>query len=149
VIKRKNLTRALLLVWELPQNVLGLMLYGIQRARGNVKLTRLERERIMVEVGGSVGAVSLGLFVFYTQEDNQYVPVGLENKDHEYGHSIQSRWLGPLYLPVVGIPSEMRVVYAFAYRHITGKRWGGYYSGFPEDWADRLGNADRSLRPKP
>jgi hypothetical protein len=94
-------------------------------------------------------AVSLGLFVFFTNEDNPYVPVGRENRDHEYGHSLQSRLLGPLYLPIVGIPSELRVLYAFAHRHATGRRWAGYYDGFPEDWADRLGGVDKSLRPPP
>jgi hypothetical protein len=143
---RTNLRRAFLLFWELPQNILGASLYGLQRARGNVKQTRFERERIMIETSPT-GAISLGLFVFYTNEDNFYVPVGRENIDHEYGHSVQSRWLGPLYLLVVGVTSELRVAYALAHRIIKGKRWGGYYSGFPENWADRLGKVDASVRP--
>jgi hypothetical protein len=148
VLSLKSIQRAVLVVWELPQNTLGALLYGVQRALGNVKSTSFERERVMVELG-SIGAISLGLFVFHTQKDNSYVPVGRENKDHEYGHSIQSRLLGPLYLPVVGLMSELRAFYAFGYRHLKGKRWDGYYNGFPEDWADRLGKVDTSMRPKP
>ena len=142
------LARTTLLVWELPQNVLGGALLALHGARRTVKSVRFERGRVMVELE-TIGAISLGLFVFYTQKDNKYVPVGRENEDHEYGHSIQSRLLGPLYLPIVGITSEMRVAYALGHRHLRGRRWAGYYDGFPEDWADRLGCVDRTLRPPP
>jgi hypothetical protein len=142
------LRRAALLVWELPQNVLGAAAFGLRLATGSVARARFERERIMVEIDGDA-AVSLGLFVFFTTHDTGYVPAGPENRDHEYGHSIQSRWLGPLYLPIVGVPSVMRVLYAFAYRHVVGRRWCGYYDGFPERWADELGGVDRTQRPAP
>ena len=140
--------RGSLALWELPQNALGLLLLSLRFARGHIAAVRFARERVMIEIA-SDGAVSLGLFVFFTPRDNPYVPVGPENEAHEYGHSVQSRWLGPLYLPVVGVPSIMRVGYAVAYRTITGRRWSGYYDGFPERWADQLGGVDRSLRPAP
>ena len=140
--------RCALFAWELPQNTLGLLLLALQHVRGHIAEVQFERERVMVEIR-SAGAISLGAFVFFTTVDNPYVPVGAENRDHEYGHSLQSRWLGPLYLPVVGLTSEMRVVYAFLFRHAVGKRWSGYYNGFPENWADRLGNVDTARRPLP
>jgi hypothetical protein len=148
VLSHHFLRRAALLAWECPQNALGAALFAAQAARRNIVCTRFDRERVMVEIR-SFGAISLGLFVFFTNQDNPYVPVGRENLDHEYGHSIQSRWLGPLYLPIVGVTSELRVLYAFAHRHLRGYRWAGYYHGFPESWADRLGCVDRSLRPPP
>lgn len=138
----------LLYAWELPQSSLGLALFGVQAARGRVKRMRIEEGRVFAEVSGAI-AISLGHFVFYSQEDNAYVPVGPENRDHEYGHALQSRLLGPFYLPVVGVTSELRVVYAIAYKHLRGRRWAHYYDGFPEDWADRLGGVDKSLRPAP
>ena len=107
-----------------------------------------ERERVLVELSEGA-AVCLGLFVLWTDRDNPYVPVGPENRAHEYGHSIQSRWLGPLYLPIVGLPSTLRVGYAVAYKWIHKRRWSGYYRGFPERWADELGGADVALRPDP
>ena len=94
-------------------------------------------------------AISLGLFVLWTDQDNAFVPVGAENRDHELGHAAQSRLLGPLFLPVVGLTSTARLAYAVGHRLIRRRRWGGYYDGFPEKWADALGNVDRSLRPKP
>ena len=51
--------------------------------------------------------------------------------------------LGPLYLPVVGLPSISRAAYALVYREVTGRQWTRYYDGFPEDWADRLGGVQR------
>jgi hypothetical protein len=144
------LTRAGLLLWELPQNVLGVLNLALVGLAGGVRRIDLSDERLMVELEPIGNSVSLGLFVFYGVEDNsRYVPIGRENRDHEYGHSIQSRWLGPLYLGVVGLPSTLRVVYAVAYRELLGRRWGGYYDGFPESWADKLGGADRSARPPP
>ncbi len=148
VAMNRGLRRIALLGSEAPQNVLGLVAFAQFAPRGKLARVRFERERLLVEIT-SAGAVSLGLFVFLTPRDNAYVPVGAENEAHEYGHSIQSRWLRPLYLPVVGIPSELRVIYAFAHKHLRGRRWGGYYDGFPENWADTLGGVDKALRPRP
>lgn len=138
--------RALLLAWELPQNVLGALNLGGLFAMRKVRRVRFERERLMIELTGG-NAVSLGLFVFWTARDNPYVPVGPENRDHEYGHSIQSRFFGPLYLPIVGVPSSMRAGYAVVHKTFTGRRWNGYYAGWPERQADELGGADLSRRP--
>ena len=140
--------RGVLALWEAPQNVLGVLVLGIRWARGRVVAVRGEAERWLIQITEG-GAVSLGWFVFWTNTDNPYVPVGAENKAHELGHGLQSRMLGPLYLPVVGLTSELRVIYAVLHRLLTGRRWGGYYDGFPENWADRLGGAERSLRPPP
>jgi hypothetical protein len=136
-----NLRRAALFAWELPQNVLGLALMGLERATGSIEEVRWERERVMVRSRGR--AVSLGLFVFWCERSNRWHDLDERNRDHEYGHSIQSRMLGPLYLPVVGVPSSARAAYAFAYREVTGEKWAGYYEGFPERWADRLGGVQR------
>jgi len=103
---------------------------------------RVERERVFVHSKRS--AVSLGLFVFWTTGENRYFVLDDSTRDHEWGHTFQSRLLGPLYLPLVGVPSSLRVVYALAYREITGRRWGGYFAGYPEAWADRLGGVRRS-----
>jgi hypothetical protein len=133
--------------WEFPQNVLGIVNFAIHRAMGNI--CRIERVdgRFVVEIRGD-GAVSLGIFVFHTKNDSAIVPVGIENREHEWGHSMQSRMFGPLYLLIVGVPSAFRVFYAAGFRIVTGRRWSGYYDGWPENAADRLGKVDRSLRPK-
>ena len=132
---------AALFVWELPQNVLGALDLAATVALRRVRRVRWERERLFVEVRGA-GAVSLGLFVFWSRDDTPYVRITSANKEHEYGHSLQSRLLGPLYLPLVGLPSSARVVYAVLYRKLTGRRWDDYFRGYPEDWADRLAGVD-------
>jgi hypothetical protein len=138
------LRRAALFVWELPQNVLGVVDLTASLALRRVESVRWERERVFVKLRGA-GAVSLGLFVFWSEDDTSFVRITSTNKEHEYGHSIQSRMLGPLYLPLVGVPSSCRVAYAIAYRALTGRRWDGYFRGYPEDWADRLANVDSTL----
>lgn len=140
--------RFALFAWEIPQNLLGLLLLSVHYARRNIAVINFEHERVFIEIK-SIGAVSLGLFVFYTRRDNTFVPVGDENRDHEFGHTFQSRALGPLYLPIVGLASEARLLYAVGFKLLTGRRWPGYYDGFPEKAADELGDVDRKLRPSP
>jgi hypothetical protein len=133
--------RVFLFIWELPQNLLGIGALLYDRAIGYIVEIKFERERLMIETKRR--AISLGLFVFWTRQSNHWIELDERNKKHEWGHSVQSRMLGPLYLLVVGIPSTMRVIYLLAYRKIKGRRWTGYFDGFPENWADRLGGVDR------
>ena len=66
---------------------------------------------------------------------------------HEYGHSIQSLVLGPLYLFVVGLPSILWCrVPALGKSWRSGRR--SYYSFITERSADRLGGNERSRDPK-
>ncbi len=128
--------------WEGPQTTLGAMNLALQLASRNVASIERQRGRVFVELRG-VGAVSLGYFVFWGTVDSSFVRVNPSNKDHEYGHALQSRMLGPLYLIVVGVPSSLRVAYASTQWLFTRKPWEGYYDGFPERWADRLGGVTR------
>lgn len=133
--------RAALLVWELPQSALGLAVLGLERLAGTARELAWDRERVFVR--STTNAVSLGWFVFWSEGENRWFVLDEHTRAHEYGHSIQSRWLGPLYLPLVGVPSVMRVLYAVAHRELTGRRWRGYFDGYPESWADRLGGVRR------
>ena len=144
----KLFLRLFLFCWELPQNILGIFFLIMFFLRKRINKISFEKERYFIEIK-SEGAISLGLFIFHTTKDNNYVPVGLENKNHEYGHSIQSRYLGPFYLFTVGLSSEIRLLYAVIFKKYFGHRWDGYYSGFPEKSADKMGEADLSLRPAP
>lgn len=82
-------------------------------------------------------SLSLGLFIFVTDKP----PGGEENSRrllvHEYGHTVQSLILGPLYLPVVGLPSLL-----WAQLPACQRRWRTdmpYYSFYTEWTADLLG----------
>jgi hypothetical protein len=136
------------LLWEQPQSLLGAANLALQTLAGNVRAAEWRDGRVMVRLRG-MGAVSLGLFVFYSPCDSPWVPVGPENEQHERGHAVQSRRLGPMYLPLVGLASVTRVGFAAAHKALTGRRWAGYYDGWPEREADLLGGVDRALRPAP
>ena len=92
-------------------------------------------------------SVSLGMFVFITKEpyfyeklSNEYTMGELSQRllVHEYGHTIQSLILGPLYLIVMGIPST---VWGFL-PSLNKKRRDqqiSYFAFFTESWANHLG----------
>jgi hypothetical protein len=92
-------------------------------------------------------SVSLGMFVFVTDEPyfyeklkDQYSMEELSARllVHEYGHTIQSLILGPLYLIVIGIPSTL---WGFL-PNLNRKRKEeqiSYFSFFTEKWANVLG----------
>lgn len=57
-------------------------------------------------------SLSLGMFIFLTDKPPRdrrglvpHVEISRRMLVHEYGHTVQSLILGPLYLPVVGLPS--------------------------------------------
>jgi len=129
-------------LWELPQSALGALNLGAQRLLGNVESAESRHGRLFVKLRGA-GAVSLGYFVFWSTRDTAFVRVNPDNDRHEWGHARQSRLLGPLYLLVVGVPSSLRALYAVAQWPVTRRPWEGYYDGFPESWADRLGGVKR------
>ena len=93
-------------------------------------------------------SVSLGLFVFVTKEPYFYDKVRhacptredafRRLRVHEYGHTIQSLFLGPLYLPVIGIPSS---VWCFLPPLVNMRRNDGvsYFAFYTEKGANYWG----------
>ena len=126
---------ALRFVWELPQNLLGVVVWLV--VRRTITETTLEHGRLFFHVPNF--GVSLGSFVFWSSTDQAIIKINPNNKVHEFGHTIQSLYFGPLYLLVIGLPSISRVLYGTLYYTFTKKKWQGYYRGYPERWADELG----------
>lgn len=132
-----------LFVWQLPQNLLGLLLLTYQKARKQDMSISFERNRCFIK--GSLG-ISLGFFIFWFPRLRTKEPSGYTcNKEHEFGHSLQSMIFGPLYLLVIGIPSASRALYARYHLAKTGEWWSRYYTGFPERWADSLGQVNSEM----
>jgi hypothetical protein len=130
--KTINIILIILFIWELPQNILGAILWLFNR-NIIVKTERIH-SRYFFEVK-SFG-ISLGSFIFWFKRgENDY-----SVKKHEYGHSVQSKYLGPLYLLLVGVPSVSRVLYRLLYYKLRKIRWNNYHKGYPEHWADVLGD---------
>ena len=107
--------------WGLPQTLAGAVLYLIFFRCRHFRYREVVATRWPLR-----GGVSLGLFIFVSDERVCY---------HEYGHSLQSLMLGPLYLPAVGLPS---VLWAALYTRRSGGR--AYTSVYPENWAETLGS---------
>lgn len=126
-----------LFVWEIPQTMLGLLVWIIMKINHNIVIAEPEAHRVFIETVNT--GVSLGWIIFWTPEGNRFSHLPNDCRMHEYGHALQSVMLGPLYLPVIGIPSLARVLYGKWYRKRNGRRWENYFNAFPENWADKLG----------
>jgi hypothetical protein len=124
----------LLLIWQFPQSTAAVILrYYLSRMRGRILRPYRYRGRVVYQWDGSPQfAVSLGEYIFTCRLEELTLL-------HEYGHSRQSRYLGPLYLFTVGIVSVFLNLLARRNGYISRT----YYRRWPENWADALGKVDR------
>lgn len=120
--------------WELPQTLLGwLIMAFFMLFVENTTKHRLNNEVVLVTIKQPLFGVSLGRYVVLN-----YL-MGTQTLNHEIGHCIQSKILGPLYLIVVGLPSiTMNILSTFGIL-----RRDRYYKRWPESWADELGEVNR------
>ena len=91
-------------------------------------------------------SLSLGFFIFLTDKPPRDRGGAIPDHDiprrllvHEYGHTIQSLLLGPLYLPVIGLPSAV-----WAQLPRCQQKWRGeqsYFNFYSEKTANLLGEA--------
>jgi hypothetical protein len=148
--KEGYLIQVILLIWQLPQNILGyiisrlwvrcLDLQHTQDTAGAriyiVSRASHKKHRMLSLLSG----FSLGRYICL---DDSHSNTTIQ---HEIGHYRQSQILGPLYLPIVGIASA---VFCNLWDRWFHKDWSSkeridwYYSRFPEQWADKLGGVDR------
>ena len=119
----------LLYIWQLPQNLIGLLLRIIYKGNDDNTNGIIVRRSLNMR-----GGISLGKYIIVNQfaRDNTIY--------HELGHCRQSMYLGWLYLLVIGIPS---IVWAGLYGTIIKPTTNGYYKFYTEKWADKLGNVQR------
>lgn len=117
--------RIALYLWEFPQNLLGLLFLLFIRGEEKHKLGGID----FYYAKNFNGGISLGKHIILCGKWEKSVR-------HEYGHCIQSRMLGPLYLIVVGIPSLIHAGFCKCKGH-------SYFDFFTEKWADKLGGVKR------
>lgn len=131
-----KLLNIILWIWQLPQNVIGWILSLTSSYQST---TYCNDKKIKVYFSKNVCGCGVSLGNYIILDYNKYCgKSNITTKLHEYGHHIQSLYLGPLYLFVVGIPSVIRNI---LYRFFNFKK--DYYAGFPEKWADELGGVKR------
>lgn len=106
--------------WGLPLTILGciaafiLILLGYKPKRWI--------HSYYFEVGKGWGGVEAGIF-FFCQKGSS-----INTKNHEFGHAIQNCYFGPLFLPLIGIPSAIRYWYREYLVKVKKKR----YSDLPD-----------------
>ena len=129
------IVKVLLFIWQLPQNLLGLIVKLVTRAvkadRPFEHVSYLSKKRFGVALG-----------------DYMLFGVDIPNEDdynHEYGHHIQSTYLGPLYLLIIGLPSISFNIYdSCCHKDWRFEdRYAWYYNLPWEKWADKLGGVKR------
>ena len=133
-MKIKNFIKS---IWEFPQNVLGFIVKKFYKA---TPYTVYENASVYSWKLG--GGMSLGKYIFvpFDKEDPSMYRVQQYIR-HEYGHTIQSSYLGWFYLLVIGLPSLIWANCFEGYRTKTGK---SYYDFYTESWANKLGGVDRN-----
>lgn len=122
--------------WGLPQTLVGLAMYlapGRSCKRGRFR-TAFVRE------WKQDAGLSLGMFIFLPRGSSRPLLI------HEYGHTVQSMLLGPLYLPVVVVPSMLWAGIP-ALRRLRARTRYSYYRFYTERWANRLTSRVTGERP--
>ena len=112
--------------WGFPQTLLGFVIFLIcrkcphQRYHGAIATRWVNR-----------GSLGVGMFLFLGEDDPQV-------RVHEYGHAVQSMILGPLFLPVMGIPSFLWCNLPPC-RRLRREKGVSYYAFYSEKSANFLG----------
>lgn len=123
-------------LWELPQNIGGAIVKKAHKA----ELLTTYKDANVYSWCGKCG-LSLGKYIFIPfAKANSASYTKMRLIKHEYGHRIQSKYLGWFYLLVIGLPSLVWNQCFGWYRKKTGK---SYYDFYTEKWADKLGGVER------
>lgn len=122
-------------VWQLPQNLLGVIWKNIKKDSIIAPISNNDIESVGAKAYliKARGAVTLGKYVFIS---HTYRDQGMIIK-HECGHVKQSKMLGPLYLIVIGVPS---ILHAWLNDYIGCDGESGYSHFYTEKWSDKLMN---------
>jgi hypothetical protein len=84
----------------------------------------------ITEVGGNWGGVELGAFALCGNYSEKHPKWFDHTRKHEFGHSIQHLYMGPLFIFIVAIPSATR----YWYQVIMSKKG----KSFPYGWYDSI-----------
>jgi len=123
---RRNIAHA---TFCLPQNVLGILYYGLLRLTGNVVCTADMNETTIIVTSTPFGA-SLGKYIFIHTSMQTEAAVR-----HEYGHTLQGYRHGPFYLLFEGLTSFVQAAISLCFPSFAE----GYFDRWPENEANELG----------
>lgn len=112
--------------WGFPQTLIGFIVFFICRKQPHGIYHGCITTR-----WNNRGSLGMGMFLFLGRDDEQV-------RVHEYGHAVQSAILGPLFLPIMGIPSFLWCNLPPC-RRLRKEKGVSYYRFYPESTANRLG----------
>ena len=126
--------------WGIIQNVVGFCVF-----LANIRRRHFRYNGAVVTVWGSRrGSMGLGMFIFISE-----IAMNGELREftltHEYGHTLQSIILGPLFLPVIGLPSLLWAGLP-VFRKYRERNSVSYYRLYTERWANFLGERAAKAR---
>lgn len=123
-------------IWELPQNTLGWIVKKVSKA--SLYCTYKDAIAYKWKINGGM---SLGKYIFLPfDNESPHLPMVQHYIKHEYGHTIQSKYLGWFYLLVIGLPS---LIWAQCFDKYRAKTGVDYYDFYTEKWANKLGGVDK------
>lgn len=125
----------ILVIWQLPQVIVGFFVRLFTGAEKQSELSSQYDRRIFYWKLDSGISLSTYYIIVRRNADDKTIK-------HEKGHTIQSLYLGPLYLLVIGLPSLIWCG-IYSYTNWIDKFKYSYYSFYTEAWADKLGGVTR------
>ena len=131
-----KVVKFLLIVWQLPQLILGKIILLVVKNR-ITKKEKIDDFSELYYVKNFPGGISLAPTIIL---NDKYLYTNLNTIKHEYGHTRQSLYLGPLYLLIIGLPS---ITWAGLYGKVIKYSINGYYKFYTEKWADKFGKVNR------
>ena len=117
--------------WGIVQNIAGLVLFVANISGKHYRFNGA----VVTEWKCRRGSLGMGMFIF--------VSPGVTEKitRHEYGHTLQSIILGPLFLPVIGLPSLLWCALP-CFINYRKKKGVSYYRFYTERWANKLAKTE-------
>ena len=124
--------------WGILQNIAGLVLFFFNINKKHYRFGKA----LVTEWNFPRGSVGLGMFIFVSVPKNGADPSAIEKvARHEYGHSLQSVILGPLFFPAIGLPSLLWCALP-CFVNYRKKKGVSYYKFYTERWANFLGKVE-------
>lgn len=118
-------------IWELPQNILGLIIKLFTFKYGSREVETYKQGSRIIQNWRLTSGISLGWFQFTNKTASK------DMASHEVGHSIQSLYLGIFYLLIIGLPS---IIWAGLIYPCVRHKYS-YYDFYPEKWANKISGA--------
>lgn len=126
--------------WGIIQNIVGFCVFLANVRRGHFRYNGA----VVTVWKSRRGSMGLGMFIFISES-----AMNVEHREftlmHEYGHTLQSIILGPLFLPVIGLPSLLWAGLP-VFRKYRERRSISYYRLYTERWANFLGESTVKAR---